>query len=67
MSLEDLKKRIYHPEHPGGWMGTPEQIRDRIEHMQSMGFDYFFLQQPIDLSSTEIDKFANLVMKRYFR
>ncbi|MHA2028407.1 MAG: TIGR03560 family F420-dependent LLM class oxidoreductase [Candidatus Kariarchaeaceae archaeon] len=67
MSLEDMKMRINHPEYPGGWMGTPEQLRDRIEHMQSMGFDYFFLQQPIDLSTTQIDKFANLVMKKYFR
>ncbi|MCE7733660.1 MAG: TIGR03560 family F420-dependent LLM class oxidoreductase [Candidatus Heimdallarchaeota archaeon] len=67
MSIGELKNRLYHPDHPGGWMGTPEQLRDRIEHMQAMGFDYFFLQQPIDLSSVQIDKFANLVMKKYFR
>lgn len=67
ISLSELKKRLYHPDYPGGWMGTPEQVRDRIEYMQSIGFDYFFLQQPFDLSSSQIDKFADLVMKKYFK
>ncbi len=67
MSVNDLKGKIFDERFPGSWIGTPEQVKERIEYMQSLGFDYFFIQQPFDRRTDGIEKFANLVMNKYFR
>lgn len=63
----DLMKLRINDGFPGSWIGTPERIRERIEYLENLGFDYFFIQQPFDLSSEQVDKFAELVMNRYYR
>lgn len=65
ISVDNVKKQIF-DDYPGSWIGTAQQIRDRIEYLNGKGFDYYFIQQPFDLSTDQIDKFANLVMKPYF-
>ncbi|MHA2091524.1 MAG: TIGR03560 family F420-dependent LLM class oxidoreductase [Candidatus Kariarchaeaceae archaeon] len=63
---QELRERMYPKDMSGGWVGTPEQIRDRIEFMQGLDFDYFHFQQPLDLSTTMVERFANLVKDKYF-
>ena len=64
VDADDLKKRM-DDGYPGSWIGTPDIVRERIDHLSSMGFDYYFIQQPLDLSTDQIEKFSNLVMKYY--
>ncbi|MHA2504252.1 MAG: TIGR03560 family F420-dependent LLM class oxidoreductase, partial [Candidatus Kariarchaeaceae archaeon] len=66
-SVEEVRALMFPANMPGGWVGTPEQVRDRIEFLQGYGFDYFLFQQPLDTSRTTIDSFADLVMDKYFR
>lgn len=64
---EEMRKLLYPTDMPGGWIGTPEQLRDRIEFMNGLGFDYYHFQLPIDLSTDLIKKFATLVSTKYFK
>lgn len=66
-TTEEIKTFWYPEDMPGGWVGTPEQLRDRIEFMNSLGFDYYFFQQPISLKTKLIDDFATLVKDKYFK
>lgn len=66
-TVDELRSRLVNDDYPGSWVGTPEMVRDRIEYMNGLGFDYYFIQMPIDLSSDLIDNFARLVKDKYFR
>lgn len=61
ISVDDLKKR-FDDGKPGSWTGTPEDLIERINYMQTLGFDYFVLMfmYPNDLKQSEL--FAKKVM-----
>lgn len=70
VSVDDVKKRLFGEDMPGGYMGTPEQVQERIEFLvNEYDFDYFFLQQPFDeqfFNGEMAEKFAYLVKNKYF-
>ena len=67
ISLEKLKSRIYNSKHPGAWIGSPEELKDRIDFMISLGFDYFHLVFPYPKDQEASKDFAKLVMNKYFK
>ncbi|MCY3415094.1 MAG: TIGR03560 family F420-dependent LLM class oxidoreductase [Candidatus Heimdallarchaeota archaeon] len=67
ISEEKVRQRISEPDFPGAWMGLPEDVRDRIEYMNNLGFDYYFIQMPLDLSDHLIESFDRLVKSKYFK
>jgi F420-dependent oxidoreductase-like protein len=66
ISVDELKARIFSKDYPGSFIGLPEQIKERIDYLIDLGFDYFFIQQPFDLSSAQIEKFAKFVKDKYY-
>lgn len=66
-SEEVIRNRLFDKNTPGAWFGTPEMLRDRIEYFNSLGFDYYHFQQPIDLSNIHISRFSELVMNKFFK
>ena len=67
ITKEELKKRLYDHEYPGAWIGLPEQVRDRIQHMIDLGFDYFNIMLPYPDEIEASSKFYELVINKYFR
>ncbi|MGC9780006.1 MAG: TIGR03560 family F420-dependent LLM class oxidoreductase [Candidatus Heimdallarchaeota archaeon] len=63
--LEAIKERITQ-DTPGSWVGYPEELIERFEYLNSLGFDYYQVMFPgFDEKIVNYSKdFANLVMKK---
>ncbi|NHJ48927.1 MAG: TIGR03560 family F420-dependent LLM class oxidoreductase [Asgard group archaeon] len=65
MPLEDLKERLKQGA-PGSWIGTPEDLIERFEYLNGLGFTYYQVMFPGHDESIvpASKKFAELVMKK---
>ncbi|MHA1212453.1 MAG: LLM class F420-dependent oxidoreductase [Candidatus Heimdallarchaeota archaeon] len=63
--LDQLKERIKQGA-PGSWVGTPDDLIERFEYLDSLGFDYYQIMFPgFDDSIVDASKiFADKVIKK---
>ncbi len=67
ISKEEMRKKLHDPKYPGAWIGLPEQLRDRIQYMTDLGFDYFNMMLPYPNELEASTKLYDLVINKYFR
>ena len=60
ISVEDFKKRLGN----GAFIGTPEEVQNRFQHLIDLGFSYFQIVYPYGLDYTASNDFARLVMNK---
>lgn len=64
-SLEQLKKRLQNSQYPGAWIGTPEQVIERIEYARSFDIDYIMIQMPYQNDVDVVRKIGKLILPKF--